>query len=299
MITFKQLEALFWISELGTFERAAAKLSTTQSAISKRIQELEAASGMAVFDRSRRGARLTERGAHLLAIGGDMLRLRDQILYLSEAGDIPARRLRFGVTELTALTWLPRFVSDLRSVYPGIDLFPEVDLSSNLYQRLLTETIDLIVIPEVFSSPRIFSLRLAEVHNSWMASPDLVRSRRTLALEELTAFTILSQGEHSGSGIYIEQWLKSEGVSFNRVLSSNSLIALVGLALAGIGVAYLPRQCFQPLVDQGKLSIMPTKPLLPPVPYAAMYRNDRKSHFTATVARHIQNMCDFSHQYQR
>ena len=56
MITLRQLETLHWIAQLGTFERAAIKLNTTQSAISKRIQELEAASGLAVFDRSQRGA---------------------------------------------------------------------------------------------------------------------------------------------------------------------------------------------------------------------------------------------------
>src|SRR3546814_9710181 len=58
MITLKQLEAFNWIAKLGTFERAAAKLNTTQSAISKRIQELEASIGLPLLDRSHRGARL-------------------------------------------------------------------------------------------------------------------------------------------------------------------------------------------------------------------------------------------------
>ena len=39
MITLRQLEALYWIVQLGTFKRAAARLNTTQSAISKRIKE--------------------------------------------------------------------------------------------------------------------------------------------------------------------------------------------------------------------------------------------------------------------
>jgi len=40
MITLKQIEALHWIAELGSFERAAAQLNTTQSTVSKRIQQL-------------------------------------------------------------------------------------------------------------------------------------------------------------------------------------------------------------------------------------------------------------------
>ncbi|MDF3605779.1 LysR family transcriptional regulator [Paracoccus sp. DMF-8] len=52
--TLKQLETIYWIANLGTFERAALKLNTTQSAISKRIQELELAVGAELFDRSLR-----------------------------------------------------------------------------------------------------------------------------------------------------------------------------------------------------------------------------------------------------
>src|SRR3546814_19050122 len=66
MITLKQLEAFNWIAKLDTFERAAAKLNTTQSAISKRIQELEASIGLPWLDRSHRGARLTRHGEQLL-----------------------------------------------------------------------------------------------------------------------------------------------------------------------------------------------------------------------------------------
>ncbi len=298
MVTLKQIEALYWIAELGTFERAALKLNTTQSAISKRILELEAACGLSVFDRGQRGARLTKRGAHLLSIGRDMLEMRDRIAGLKDATNVPTRQFRFGVTELTALTWLPRLVNELRAAYPGVELIPEVDLSRTLFERLLNDTIDLIVIPETFSDLHLSSLRLTMVDNSWMASPDLIRSSRALSLNELDAFTILSQGQSSGSGIYFDRWLKAEGARFTRVLSSNSLVALVGLTLAGIGVSYLPRQCFQPLVDTGKLAIIPTKPVLPPVPYAAMYRNDLQSHFPATVATLIQRLCDFSRQYQ-
>lgn len=299
MITIKQMEALYWISELGTFARAASKLHTTQSAISKRVQELEAAVGVDLFDRTQRGARLTTKGRQLLELGQDMLAVRERILDLKNADDVPVHQLRFGVTELTALTWLPRLVTEFRNSFPQVPVEPEVDLSQNLFGRLLDETVDLIVIPDAFRHARITSLRLAEVHNSWMASPDLIRSQRTLSLDELGTYPVLSQGKSSGSGLYFDRWLKAEGVTFKRVLTSNSLIALVGLTLAGIGISYLPRQCFKPLVDDGKLTIVPTNPLLPPVPYVAMYRNDRASRFVETIAQLMAKICDFSVQYQR
>ncbi|MBN9618355.1 MAG: AMP-binding protein, partial [Actinobacteria bacterium] len=93
-----------------------------------------------------------------------------------------------------------------------------------------------IVIPETFFDPLVSSIRLAEVQNSWMASPELISHQRTLSLEELGVYTILSQGPDSGSGSYFSRWLRTEGIAFERELSTNSLVALVGLTLAGLGV---------------------------------------------------------------
>jgi DNA-binding transcriptional LysR family regulator len=298
MITLRQLEALHWIAKLGTFERAATKLNTTQSAISKRIQELEAASGLPVFDRNQRGAKLTEKGEHLLALGQEMLALHDRILDLRGNSEMPARRLRLGVTELSALTWLPRLVTTLREKYHTVIIEPDVDMSRTLHERLLDESVDLIVIPEAFSSPEITSVRVGEVANAWMARPGLVRKRHVFTLEELAEHPILTQGGRSGSGLFFNKWLKSAGVVFPKVLSSDSLTALVGLTVAGLGVSYLPRRCFQPLVDERKLVVVPTKPALPPVPYAAMYRNDRPSAFISMVAEIARDVCNFSKQLQ-
>jgi DNA-binding transcriptional LysR family regulator len=299
MITLKQIEALKWVAQLGTFERAATKLNTTQSAISKRIKELESAAGVPVFDRSQRSARLTEKGEHLVALAQQMLALQERMLDLKDAQEIPARRLRLGVTELTALTWLPQLVSALRESYPMVMIEPEVDMSRDLYDRLQEDKLDIVVIPEAFSDPQITSLRLAEIQNVWMASPNLIRNRRVISLEELANYTILIQGSRSGSGLYVSKWLKSEGIILPRMLSCDSMIALLGLAVAGIGVSYLPKQCFRPLVSDGTLKIIRTKPALPLVPYAAMYRNDRPIAFTRLVAQLAQVSCDFSRQFQR
>ncbi|MBV8701891.1 MAG: LysR family transcriptional regulator, partial [Bradyrhizobium sp.] len=220
MITLKQLEALNWIAQLGTFERAAAKLNTTQSAISKRIQELEASASVPLFDRNQRGARLTEKGELILALGRQMLALQDQILELKDGKQIPARRLRLGVTELSALTWLPRLVSALREAYPTVTIVPEVERSSDLYDRLAEDTIDVIVIPEAFSHPEITSVRVGDVQNVWTARPGLVKARRSLGFDQLAEHTILTQGARSGSGMFYGKWLKANGVVFQRAISS-------------------------------------------------------------------------------
>lgn len=299
MVTLRQLLALHWIERLGTFERAAEHLNTTQSAISKRVQELEASTGLQLFDRSQRGARFTAEGEELLVIAREMLDLSERITSLKDGKHITTRRLRLGVTELTAWTWLPRLVTRLVEDFPGLTVEPEVDMSRTLHERLMDDLVDLIVIPDTFTAPEVTSVPLATVENAWMAAPGLVKSAGVVSLAELARYPMLMQGKKSGSGLFVNRWLQARGIELPRILSSDSLTAMLGLASAGLGVTYLPRDCFRPLVDEGKLVIVEADPQLPPVPYMAMYRNDRPSTFVAEVAALATQLCDFTEQLQR
>jgi len=299
-ITLKQLETILWIANLGTFERAAMKLNTTQSAISKRIQELELSVGTDLFDRSLRGARLTAKGEYLVRIAEEMLDLQDRISTLRDGSTVPVHRIRLGVTELIAMTWLPRMVTLLHQTYPGVVLEPEVDMARNLYEGLLDDETDVIVIPETFSAPEVTSVTLAQVQNEWMAAPGVVEGAgQTLRLEELSNYPILSQGLRSGSGLYFSKWMRNQGVVFPRQISSDSMTALLGLTIAGLGVSYMPKECFSSLINEGKLEVIHAEPALPPVPYAAMYRNDRPTSISQSVVELAHQACDFSSQFQK
>lgn len=298
MITLRQLTALHWIERLGTFERAAEHLHTTQSAISKRVQELESTTGLQLFDRSQRGARLTAAGEELLIIAREMLSLADQITSLKDGTQVIRRRLRLGVTELTALTWLPRLISRLVKDFPGLIVEPEVDMSRTLHEKLMDDLVDLIIIPDTFTAPEVTAVPLAIVENAWMAAPGLIGHSGVVDLAELAKYPVLVQGKRSGSGLFVNKWLGALGIELPKTLSSDSLTAMLGLTAAGLGVTYLPLECFRPLVDEGKLAIIKTDPKLPAVPYMAMYRNDRPSAFVTEVASRAVELCDFSRQLQ-
>ncbi|MCK9694761.1 LysR family transcriptional regulator [Pseudomonas syringae] len=298
VITLRQLTALHWIERLGTFERAAEHLHTTQSAISKRVQELESTTGLQLFDRSQRGARLTAAGEELLIIAREMLSLADQITSLKDGTQVITRRLRLGVTELTALTWLPRLISRLVKDFPGLIVEPEVDMSRTLHEKLMDDLVDLIIIPDTFTAPEVTAAPLAIVENAWMAAPGLIGHSGVVDLAELAKYPVLVQGKRSGSGLFVNKWLGALGIELPKTLSSDSLTAMLGLTAAGLGVTYLPLECFRPLVDEGKLEIIKTDPKLPAVPYMAMYRNDRPSAFVTEVASRAVELCDFSRQLQ-
>lgn len=294
MITIKQVEAVFWVSRLGSFEAAAAHLNTTQSAVSKRIQDLETRYGQPLFDRSRRTAKLTALGEEIAMLATSLLNQRDVILQRLESPENLYRKLRLGVTELTALTWLPDLVHGIRSAYPLVEIIPEVNVSPVLFDRLASNSLDLIIVPDIFQDNRFPAQMLAPVENAWMCAPSLVGNQTRLTLEDLATRTLVVQGGQSGMGRAYGQWFKSQGVDITRSITCNNLLAQIGLAASGLATAYLPRACVAQMLSNNLLHVLDVTPALPALNYKAIHRSLEDDPFMSSVLAVTRQTCDFS-----
>ncbi|MCC2280104.1 LysR family transcriptional regulator [Streptomyces sp. ET3-23] len=79
------------IAEAGQFQKAAADLSVTQQAVSKRIAALERDLGVRLFTRTPRGAELTIDGQAFLPHARDLLRAAERAVASVRAGSRPLR----------------------------------------------------------------------------------------------------------------------------------------------------------------------------------------------------------------
>lgn len=298
MLTFKQLEAVFWVAQLGGFAQAAQKLHTTQSAISKRVQELEALFDTPLFDRTLRTARLTAKGEEMVAIARRLLEQRDGAVQQFSKPQVTERLLRIGVTELTAMTWLPRWVSLLKKDHPGLLIQPSVSDSQDLRESLLADEVDLIVVPEAYIDNRFTHRKVGNVENAWMAKPGLLPQRESRRLHDLSTQTILTQGPRSGTGLAFRQWAQRTGFQPDKTIVSNNLLAIIGMTVSGLGVSHLPRNCLQPMIETGLLEVLKVTPALPDVAYYAAHKQEQRSTWISSVALLAGESCDFNRSFQ-
>ncbi len=292
MVTLKQLEALYWVVKLNGFAPAAHKLHTTQSAVSKRVQELEGQLGTPLFDRTLRSARLTERGEQVFATAQTMLAQADALLH---EGAAPApRRIRIGVTEVTAMTWLPRFVATIYQAHPNVMIDPDVNTAVALRDKLLADEIDLMIAADGFRHERFKTVPVGHLRMDWMCKPGLLpQGDKPLRVQALQGQRILTQGPQSGTGVLFNEWFQTHGLKSSEVMVSNSLLAAQGLTLAGFGITYLPVALVRDLIDNGLLQVLNVRPMLPLARYAASIKLDNRSELLASVVRIAQETCDF------
>jgi DNA-binding transcriptional LysR family regulator len=297
MITFKQIEALYWIAKLGSHEAAAEKLYMSQSAISKRILELEESFDIKIFDRTHRSARLTEKGQELLDYATELLERRDSIIERISSRQVLVKRFRLGVTELTAMTWLPALIDATHKRYPRVQIEPSVELSSTLVEQLADDRFDLVIIPDFMRDSRFLTRKVGVVENAWMCAPRLIAGDTINSTTDLVKYPLLIQGSDSGTGCIYGRWLSELNHPNLDIIMCNNLIAQIGFAIAGLGIGYLPVAYTAPLVKLSRLIRVETAEALPEVDYIAVYRSDRVLGLSADIADLAAQCCNFSQSW--
>jgi DNA-binding transcriptional LysR family regulator len=293
-MTLKQLEAFYLAANLGSFALAAERLHVTQSSLSKRIAELEAAVERELFDRSSKRAQLTEAGHRLIPIVAKMLELKDSVRNAAVSDATLSGTCRFGISELGALTWLPRFVARVRREHPQLLLQPHVALGRQLELQVIRGEIDFAVVAGASTDARIASHTIAPVGFTWMASPARIRLGATLKPAELQRHPVITMTEGSALTRAFDVWAADQGLRMQRIVTSNSLMAIVGLTIADVGISFLPQESMRPWVKRGALVAFGSRPALPTLDYSFLHRNDDTRNVIRVLLKCVAEEANFS-----
>lgn len=271
-MTLKQLEAFYWAATVASFALAAQRLHVSQSTLSKRIAELEAQLGTALFDRSGHRSTLTEPGEQLLPLARRMLGLADEMRERVAEGAGLRGHCRFGVGELAALTWLPDLVAVVRAQYPDVVLEPQVDLGAALEERLESGELDFAVVAGYSSRPAIASEPIAKVRFTWAAAPALVGSQRQVTARMLQDNALITMPNAAGPTRMLEHWLAVNNLEAGRRLTCNNLAAIAGLIAAGVGIGLFPSGWMKQMAARKAVVELRSRPALPDLQYTFQWR---------------------------
>lgn len=270
-MTLKQLQTFYWVSRLGSFSAAADHLCTTQSAVSMRIHDLEQSLGVALFDRSQRTARLTGKGQELIKHAEELIARATEIQHRIGDSKVLSGTVRLGVTELVAVTWLPRLVSAINAHYPSVLVELDVDLTLNQLGKLQSGALDLVIVPGPIRQPGLTNISLGSVAFDWMASPALGVPRGRVRAHDLHRWPLLTLSRASNLHALLGVWFDKNAANFRRVDTCNSIGVIAALTIAGLGVSFLPRTQFAEDIAAKRLQVLDITPRLPALEYCAVY----------------------------
>ncbi|WP_404301969.1 LysR family transcriptional regulator [Alicycliphilus denitrificans] len=288
--SIKQLEAFWWAATCSNFATAAQRVHLSVSSLSKRITELESVLGQSLFDRSGHRAVLTDAGERLLPAALNVLNAIAALGQAVDAHQALTGYCRFGVGDLSALTWLPGFVAAVRQAYPQLVLEPYVDVGGVLERRLDDGELDFAVIAGRSSRSTLLSQPVGAARFTWAAAPALTGASHLGAAALLQRHPLVTLPPNAGTTRLLDDWLLAQRATVHERILCNSWGAVAGMLRTGVGVGFLPTGWPGTL---GLRSIGSRTPLMP-LHYALQWRRGDSRALIPAMLQLAQARVDFS-----
>ena len=277
------LMAFVTVAREGSFTRAAAQLGVTQPALSQTITALENRMEIRLLTRTTRNVSPTVAGERLLAaIGSRFDEIEAELDMLTEMRDKPAGTVRITCGPHVLKTLLLPKLSPLLRNYPDIHL--EFDANHG-FRNIVADRFDAgvrlgdTIDKDMIAMPISPQLRMAAV-----ASPKYFSSHPIpLTPQDLLDHNCMNMRQATSGGLYVWEFDNEEGpvnVRVNGQLTFNTSAHMVDAALAGLGIAFLPEEEFDPHLEEGRL-IRVLDAWCIPFPGYYLYYPSRKQHSPA------------------
>jgi DNA-binding transcriptional LysR family regulator len=272
-----QLQSFLRVAQEGSITRAAETLCLTQPAVTQQVRALERELGVALFDRTGRGVRLTPAGAALQQYARRSLALLDecrQAIADLEAG--ASGRLVLGAGVTTSIFHLPGWLRAFQERHPGIDVVVRTGRSRETAALVLEREIDLGLVTSGVQNPDLRVVELYEEEIILVAPRGHPLAGRALPAAELARAPLILFRQGAGFREYLDRALQRAGITPQVKMESDSAEAIKSFVAVGLGVSFLPAAAVEAEVRAGVLACVEVAGL-PPLKRrtCALYRGDR------------------------
>jgi DNA-binding transcriptional LysR family regulator len=247
-IDFAGVQAFVSVAELGGFNRAAHQLHVTQTALTRRVQKLEAYLGVKLLDRTTRSVALTVVGQEFLpkarAVVGEMTTAVGQ---LKEMARTSSGSFTLACMSTMSARLLPLLIRKYADLHPG-NRVRLLDMTSNdVRAAVLNRTAELGIAIHGDPHPELserFLFDDALVFCCHESHPYAKRPR--LRWKELKGLDLIMVRGFTATRLLIEYHLLKHGARASNAYEVQYHSTAVNLVEAGVGCAVLPWSALGP-----------------------------------------------------
>ncbi|MCB1371906.1 MAG: LysR family transcriptional regulator [Rhodobacteraceae bacterium] len=272
------IAAFVMVAEEGSFTRAATRLGLSQPALSQIVRRLEERLGVRLLARTTRSVAATPAGERLAQRFAPILRELDEgVAELRAFRDRPSGHIRITAVEHAARTILGPALARFLPAFPDVSVEVVVDyglvdvvadrfdagvrLGEQVEKDMIAARIGPDIPMAIVAAPGHFAEHPAP------REPEDLAGHRCINLRlpgsgTLNAWRLLRKGR--------EARVQVEGP-----LTFNTIELILDAALAGLGLAYLPRDQLEPHLRAGRL-VQVLERWTPPLPGYHLYYPNRR-----------------------
>ena len=228
------------VARAGSIRKAAEGLFITPSALDRRIQDLEAELGTALFERHARGMRLTAAGElfvhHVRSQRAEFDRIHGEIEHLK---GLRRGTVSIAASQALAYSVLPELVNRFRRTNPGINFKVRIGDRQAVVAALRSFEADLGVVYNVQPTADLTALWQAEQRLcAVMATRHPLAEQETVKMRDCLKYPLAMPDTSLGGRALLEDFFARSSLKPNVVLESNSFEMLRNYVRSGDGVSF-------------------------------------------------------------
>ncbi len=240
------LRAFLAVAEQQSFSAAAEQLHLTQSAVSKRIQQLESQLNTSLFDRHNRTISLTEAGLSLLPKARQIIDLvADTELQLMNLDGEVSGVLSLATSHHIGLHRLPPILREFTARYPKAHINLSFMGSERAYQAIAARQVELalttldadMAMPDAMQTQHLWNDSMICVCGN---SHPLAQRSDSLTLEDLAAAPAILPEPDTITFQLVERVFRQAGLTLQAPMPTNYLETIKMMVSVGMGWSLLP-----------------------------------------------------------
>jgi len=257
------VQAFIAVAEHGSFHRAAQSLHITQTALSRRIQNLEAFLGIRLVERTTRSVSLTSIGHSFLPQARRSLTdLAMALVEIRETGKSLRGDVTIACVPTVGVHYLPRIVQQYAARHPDNRIRILDHASSDVVAAVLRREAEFGISMQGSHERGLTSIPLLKDRFVLVCRDDHALSGRTrLSWRQLEPHALILAGAESGNRPLLDLTLEKQEITLRSFYEVQRSSTAVGMVAEGCGVAVVPELA----VQKGAYPRIRVIPLVDPV----------------------------------
>ncbi|MGB2247882.1 MAG: LysR family transcriptional regulator [Alcanivorax sediminis] len=259
-LTFRQLQVFLTVHECRSYSRAGEQLGLTQPAVSSQIRQLEAALDMPVFEYVGRKLYTTAAGERLAETAAGIFEsLKNLQTDLAAQQGRVAGELKL-VAVNTAQYVVPYLLKGFVAAHPDVTVNLRVVNRAEALRRLDDNEDHLMIMGIVPEDKPLNVLPFLDNELIAVATPEHALAKAdSITPERFLKEKLLLRESGSGSRLALELFCQERRLGVTPFMELGANDAIKHAAMAGLGVAVLPRLSLRAELQLGQLTVLPVK----------------------------------------
>ncbi len=252
--TLRQIRYFVAVAEHGKVITAAAAVSISPSSVTTAIQDLEIHLGVSLFERHRKGLRLTFEGSRFLQHSRNILAAVSSAKYALNQHQVDfSGKLKIGVTFTVAGYFLAPLLARFRRSFPNIEVEITEYKRSTIERKLISGDLDiaLILTSNIRNRDDIAHETLVcSYRRLWVPPNHPFLDLPQVTLSDVSRQPFLQLSIDEARTTHMKFW-KEAGLMPNIIFETQSVEAMRSLVATGTGVTILSDMVYRPWSLEG------------------------------------------------